>query len=448
MRIGLSLIALGLAGIVIKHFELSDPILRAVGVFPATEQDEILEAHRKSQTKPDRLPAVALTEGNSSDWPEYRGRNRDGIVIGPPISRDWKAKPPKQLWKQPVGGGFAAFSVAGNVAVTIEQRRDREAVVCYDTETGHERWLHDYQCLFRESSGSGPRATPTIAGADVFSMGATGRLVCLDTATGKHKWSVETLDKNKNLIWGMAGSPLVLEQLVVVGPGAQVEGGATLVAYERTTGREAWRSGHAQTGYSSPMLATLAGKSQIVFFDAGSVAGYDPLNGRLLWQFPWPTGQGINVAQPLMLEGDCIFLSSSYGFGCGLIRIKNEGGEWKAEEIWKNTAMHCKFTSPVFFQGHFYGLDEGILVCVDEKTGKRKWKDGRYGHGQLLLTGDLLLILSDTGQLVLVEATPAAHHELAKIPALEGKTWNCPVLVDGRVYVRNETEMACYDLRQ
>jgi outer membrane protein assembly factor BamB len=452
MRSRLRWIVLGAAvgGLLLVALYRKDELLRVIGFTPPSPHDEILEAHRRQQQagRADLAP-IELANDRPVDCPGYRGRLRDGVVTGPPLARDWKARPPRLLWRQPVGGGFAAVAVVGNVAVTIEQRRNQEAVVCYDTATGQERWAYPYAASFRSGqSDAGPRATPTIEGEDVYSLGAAGRLVCLEVATGRPKWSVEILKGNKNLIWGMSGSPLVYDQLVVVNPGAQVgaAAGGSLVAYDRSTGQVAWQAGTTQAGYSSPMLATLSGRRQVLLLDAAQLAGYDAATGSQLWQFPWNTQQGINVAQPLVLDGDRIFISSGYSVGCALVHVAETGGRWTAEAVWQNTAMHCKFTSPVAYQGFVYGLDEGILVCVDVQTGKRQWKAGRYGHGQLLRTDDLLLVLAESGELVLVEATPKGHHELGRIQALEGRTWNPPVLVDGKAYLRNDAVMACYDL--
>ncbi len=353
------------------------------------------------------------------------------------------------LWRQPVGGGYAAFAVAGNAAVTIEQRRDREAIVCYDATTGRERWLHDYSAHFTESlGGDGPRATPTIADGAVFSLGASGQLACLDLATGKMRWDVNILEDDDNVPWGMSGSPLVYDQLVVVNPGTQrsTAAGRAVVAYDRATGRQVWRAGSTKAGYSSPMLADLAGVRQLLLLDGEILAGYDPQTGGELWRFPWETYQDINVAQPVALDGDRIFISSGYDKGCAMLRLTESAGKWKVETLWQNRNMRCKFTSPVAYQGFLYGLDEGILSCIDQETGKRRWRDGRYGHGQMLVADDLLLILSESGKLVLVEATPEGHHELGSIGTLDGKTWNNPALADGKAFVRNSEEMACYEL--
>jgi outer membrane protein assembly factor BamB len=411
--------------------------------------DRVLEAHRRQQAA---LAAPVVAEpspAKATDFPEYRGRQRDGIVHGPALARDWKTHPPRLLWRQPIGGGYAAFAVAGHVAVTIEQRRDSEAVVCYDTATGGEFWVHAYPAHFSESlGGDGPRATPTIADGEVYSLGATGRLVCLDLKSGQLKWGVNILQDNENVPWGMSGSPLVYDQLVVVNPGVQRSSASAkaVVAYDRANGRPVWSTGDSKAGYSSPMLATLGGRRQVILLDGAGLAGYDSQSGNELWRFSWPTFQDINVAQPVVLDGDRIFISSGYDKGCALIHVAESAGKWSVSPLWQNKSMRCKFTSPVAFQGFLYGLDEGILTCVDQETGERKWRDGRYGHGQLLRAADLLVILSETGKLVLVEATPAGHHELGSIPALEGKTWNNPALADGKAFLRNSEEMACYDL--
>ena len=412
-------------------------------------RDLSLEANRRQQAAVTAPVAIELSGLKETDFPEYRGRQRDGIVHGPALIRDWKTQPPRLRWRQPVGGGYAAFAVAADLAVTIEQRRDREAVVCYDTATGRELWVHDYPAHFTERlGGDGPRATPSIADGSVFSLGATGRLVCLDLSSGKLTWQVDILKDNENLPWGMSGSPLVYDQVVVVNPGSQrtTAAGRAVVAYDRATGRQVWSTGSTKAGYSSPMLVTLAGRRQILLLDGELLAGYDPQSGRELWCFPWQTFQDINVSQPVVSEGDRVFISSGYGKGCALLKIVESAGNWKVETLWQNQSMHCKFTSPVAYKGFLYGLDEGILTCLEEKTGQRKWRDGRYGHGQLLLADDLLVIQSETGKLVLVEATPEGHHELGSIPALEGRTWNTPALADGKAYLRNSEEMACYEL--
>jgi outer membrane protein assembly factor BamB len=410
-------------------------------------RDERLEAHRRQQTKLE--PTAAKPADPAFDFPGYRGRNRDGIVTGPTLVRDWAKQPPRQIWRQPVGRGYAGFAVVGNSAVTIEQRREEEAVVCYNTATGGERWAHSYPASFTESlGGPGPRATPTIADGRVYSLGAMGHLVCLELATGNKVWTADILKSDsENVRWGMSGSPLVFDQMVVVNPGTQTADMANraLLALDRDSGKEIWAAGSHPTGYCSPMLVNLAGRRQIVIFDGNGLAGHDPASGKELWRYEWITMQGINVAQPIVLDGDRLFISSGYGVGCAMLKITESP---KPTLVWDNKLMRCKFTSPVLHKGFLYGLDEGILVCLDSQTGERRWRDGRFGHGQLLLQDDLLVILSETGELALVEATPEQYRRLGGVQALKGRTWNYPALAGGRVYVRNDQEMACYDLTE
>jgi outer membrane protein assembly factor BamB len=413
--------------------------------------DDILEAHRKQQGPASASSSQSIASSLSTDFPEYRNTLRDGVVQGPSLARDWSKHQPRELWRQPSGGGYGGFAVRGDCAVTLEQRRGTEALVCYDGTTGYERWVFAYAASFTEPlGGPGPRATPTIADNRVYSLGATGMLVCLDLSTGKPLWSVNILDDNDNIRWGMSGSPLVYDNVVVVNPGSQrpTAEGRALVAYDRASGAEVWRSGKAKAAYASPMLATLAGERQIIILDAEGLAGFDPGSGKELWRYGWRTEMDINVAQPLVLPGDRIFISSGYHHGCMVVQIAHDAGEWSAKGVWPDAkkTLKCKFTSPVLYQGHIFGLDEGVLTCIDAKTGERTWRQGHYGHGQILLSGDLLLVLSETGKLVLVEATPSAHHELGSEQALASKTWNYPALSQGRVYIRNDQEMACYSL--
>jgi outer membrane protein assembly factor BamB len=392
-------------------------------------------------------PLTGLAGDRPTDYPGYRGARRDGVVEGPELTA------PRPVWRHPCGGGYAGFAVAGNALVTIEQRGDREAVVCYDTETGGQRWVHDYPAHFKEQlGGDGPRATPTIADGAVYSVGATGKLVRLDAATGKLAWERDILEDNANIQWGMSGSPLVYDRFVVVNPGNQKKTAVTygaVTAFDRQTGEPVWNAGDTRAGYSSPMLATLAGKRQVLLFDGEGIGGYDADKGTGLWHIEWKTNQGINVAQPIVLPGDRVFVCSGYEVGCDMLKVTQGGGEPPVKSTWgdkKNRKMRCQFTSPVADDRFLYGLDMGVLVCLDQATGERKWRGERYGHGQLLRTGGQLLILAEDGDLALVRATGDGPNEVWRVHALEGKTWNYPALAGGRAYVRNDHEMACYDL--
>jgi outer membrane protein assembly factor BamB len=377
----------------------------------------------------------------------YLGTNRNGVVEGMKLDREWSTHPPQQLWRQPIGLGWSSFCISGGRAYTQEQRGDNELVVCYELTTGHVLWAHTNQARFSEAlSGDGPRATPTLFGGRLYAFGGTGVLNCLDAGTGQLFWSRDVLKENSlpNLPFGKSTSPLIYDELVVVSGG--MTNGSTLLAYHLENGSPAWRAGADKSSFSSPVLATLAGKRQIVSINAGSASGHDPATGDVLWNYVWP-GDWPKCTQPIILEPDRVFLSASFNAGCMLLQIGAAAdGKLSVAEKWKNRNMKSEFSNIVNREGFAYGLDDGILACIDLATGERKWKEGRYGHGQVLLINDLLLVQTEKGPVALVEATPACFRELAQIPALGAKTWNVPAVGGGCLLVRNDLEAACYKL--
>ncbi len=393
------------------------------------------------------------TDISPDDFPRYRNSNLDSVAQGPELNSDWKANPPKTPWKaQPCGGGYAAFSIAGNIAATIEQRGSSEVVAAYDFSTGTELWNHPWIARhFDPLGGEGPMASPTFDNDLIYAMGGTGHFACLDSKTGKPQWEKELLEDNKNIQWGMSGSPLIYKGLVIVNPGEQTgkQLNRAIRAFDKTTGELRWQTGNNRAGYCSPMVVNLLDTEMLLIFDGAEIAAYDPLNGYKLWARPWITNQGINVAQPIPIGNDRLFISSSYGVGCGLLKLSKNNNTFSQEELWHNFNLRCRFTSPVLYENYIYGLDEGMLVCLDPIDGKRKWKGDRYGQGQLLRQGNKLIIQAENGNLVMVEANPLQFRELGKFKALSGdKTWNCPTLARGFAFLRNHNEMACFDLRK
>jgi outer membrane protein assembly factor BamB len=392
------------------------------------------------------LPDVEATPPPSTrDWIRFRGTGMDGRYQSGEIATEWPAGGLPLLWKQPVGGGYASFVVAGGRAFTIEQRRDQEVAAAYDLKTGREIWTRAWTAEFRETlGGDGPRATPTWDEGRVYVLGATGELKVLDEASGEVHWERDILEDAGavNLTWGMSGSPLIVDEKVVVLPGGP--NGSSVVAYDKGTGRTIWRSLDDQQAYVSPMLVTLAGARQILVVGASRAMGVSAEDGSLLWEHPWVTNQGINVAQPLLLDENRIFLSAGYGHGAEVVEVTRGESGFSVRPVWSNTRMKNKFTSSVLHQGHIYGLDEAILACLDASTGDLKWKGGRYGYGQLVFASGHLVVLTERGELVLVEATPEGHRERAMFPAIEGKTWNHPAIADGVLLVRNANEMAAF----
>jgi outer membrane protein assembly factor BamB len=418
------------------------PALAASAQPGAVTADAPAPASMKSTT-----PADPRSPGTSY-WNGFRGPQRNGTYDQQPVQTAWAAAGPRLLWKQPIGGGYASFAVARGRAFTIEQRGAQEVVAAYDVLTGRELWTNGWTATFRESmGGDGPRATPAWADGLVFALGGTGEFRALDEATGRVLWRTNILEDAgaQNLQWGMSASPLVVDDTVVVLPGGA--GGRSVVAYSRRDGQRVWSALDDQQSYSSPMLTEIAGVRQLVVFSAARVAGLIPGTGEVLWEYPWKTDYDVNASQPVILPGNRVFLSSGYGHGAVMIEVTRSEPKWSVREVWRNIRMKNQFSSSLLHEGYLYGLDEAILACLDAATGDVKWKGGRYGYGQVLLASDHLIVLTESGELALVRATPEGHREVARVPAIEGKTWNHPAINDGYLLIRNGTEMAAFDLR-
>jgi len=414
---------------------------------------------RWKQPRDSALAIKQATTGNTSaaatqpivqtthDYPQFLGPHRNCTVSGPPLARDWKAQPPQLIWRQPIGTAWSGFVTAGDFAVTQEQRGEEELVVGYDLPSGRPLWVHADNAHYNTTiAGEGPRATPTIVSNRVYALGATGILNCLDLVTGKLIWTKDIIKDNHSRVngWGMSGSPLIFDKLVVVSAGGPND--RSLVAYDTATGDFVWGGGSDGAGYSSPLPATLAGVAQILIFNSGGIAAHETSRGKILWEYPW-SKENPHVAVPVILPGDRVLVSSGYGTGSELLQImKDEDEKWSATKLWKSIRLKAKFTNVVYHDGFIYGLDDGILACLDATTGNQKWKDGRYGHGQVILVGDVLLVMAENGEVVLMEPVPEEHRELARFSALNGKTWNPPALAGDLLLVRNDKEAACYRL--
>jgi len=381
-------------------------------------------------------------DANALRLGDFLGPKRDGIVPGPKLISDLGKSKPTEVWRRPVGGGYASCVLAGGLAVTIEQRGNEEVVVAYELASGNERWTMAYPAHFKESlGGNGPRATPTIADNEVFALGASGHLFALDLATGTEKWKTNILKDASadNVQWGMCGSPLVAVDKVIVNPGGTQSHG--LIAYDRKTGKPVWNAGSSKAAYATPVLATILGQEMVLIFDAAGTAAHDLQSGKELWRFPFTSTNGINVAQPLALPGDQVFVSAGYDAGSIVLQIKKEDEKWSATPVWQNKRLKCKMSSAIYYDGYLYGMDDGVMACLDAKTGERKWKGGRYGHGQILLRDNLFIIMGEAGELIFVAADPKTHRELAKLPMLPGgKAWNAPALAGNMLLLRNHFE--------
>ncbi len=391
-------------------------------------------------------PAMSEPGVRRVEWPGFRGPERDGIIRGVRIETDWSKSPPVALWRRPIGPGWSSFAVRGDLAYTQEQRGEHEVVSCYRLTTGEPVWRHrDAARFYAPEGGPGPLGTPTVHNGRVYTFGATGIVNALDAGNGTVMWSRNAGTDTGAKIpgWGFASSPLVVNDVVIVAASGR------LVAYDLATGNPRWVRTTGGGGYSSPHLATIDGLPQIVLLSGGGVTSVAPADGTVLWQHSWM--EGVSIVQPAMApDGTVLIAGGDTMGGAGIRRLAVAHGPsgWTVDERWTSRGLKPYFNDFVVHKGHAFGFDGNILSCIDLADGNRKWKGGRYGSGQLLLLPDqdVLLVLSDQGELALVSATPDKFTEVARFKAIEGKTWNHPVLVGDVLLVRNGEEMAAFRL--
>jgi outer membrane protein assembly factor BamB len=389
--------------------------------------------------------SLALTN-TAPEWPGFRGPNRDSIVRGIRLDTNWTQRAPSEVWRKPVGPAWSSFAVHSDRFYTQEQRGEDEVVSCYRLADGEPVWMHRDLIRFYESNaGPGPRATPTLHNGRVYTLGAKGTVNALDAATGKAIWSRDAAAETGQKVpeWGFAGSPVVVEDRVIVALAGQ------LLAYDLATGAPRWQGPPGGGGYSSPHLAKLGGVPQILLLRGARTISLAPADGSLLWDYKWQPA--VSIVQPAFTpEGDVLVAAGDAMGGIGMRRLAITRGPsgWTAGERWTSRGLKPYFNDFVVHEGHAYGFDGSILACIDLADGQRVWKGGRYGHGQLLLLADqdLLLVLSERGEVALAPATPEDFVELAKFPAIKGKTWNHPVVVGDLLLVRNAEEMAAFRL--
>lgn len=385
-------------------------------------------------------------------WPGFRGADRDNVVRGVTIGTDWSSDPPKEIWRRPVGPGWSSFALVDGHLCTQEQRDEDEVVVCYDADTGEPIWLHAYSARFWEAMGGvGPRATPTYHDGRLYVLGATGILNCLDLATGQPIWTRDITEDTGAEVpdWAFSSSPLVVGDLVIVHAAGAPDGEAA-IAYDLATGEPRWTGEAPGASYSSPHLVVIDEVPQAVLITGDGAFGLAPESGELLWKHDWPMGGGgSRVVQPALTADGGILIGTSFGVGTRKVEVSSDGaGGWTVEERWTSRGLKPYYNDLVVHEGAAYGFDGNILAAIDLDTGERAWKRGRYGNGQVLVLPDqdLLVVISEKGELVLVRATAAEFEEIARLQVLDGKTWNHPIIANGVIYLRNAKEMAAYRL--
>lgn len=415
---------------------------------PTVEETYLADRAKLAEKAPSPGEASGEVIAGDGDWTAFRGPLRNGEARGLEIATDWSETPPELVWRQRIGPAWSSMLVVGGRLFTQEQVGDEEAVLCLDALTGERIWSHNDKTRWWDSQGgAGPRGTPGFADGALYTQGGTGILNCLDAATGKVRWSREVAkDTEAPLpIWGFSSSPLVVDDVVIAFAGGKNDHG--LVAYKIADGTPAWHAATGPISYSSAQPITLDGETQVLFMSDGGLIAVAPSSGKLLWKHDAP-GNGVwRATQPAALGTDQVLFGSE-DLGTICLQVRREGDDWQAKKLWSSKSLKPAYNDFVLYDGVAYGFDGGIFSAMDAASGKRRWKGGRYGHGQVLLLADqgLLLVAAESGEVALVSASPDKYRELARFQAIEGKTWNHPAIAHGCLYIRNDQEIACYRL--
>jgi outer membrane protein assembly factor BamB len=388
----------------------------------------------------------------AGDWPQFLGPSRNGVSNETGLLRSWPKEGPPVLWEKKIGGGFSGPAIAGERLILFHRIGDEEVTQCLDAATGNERWTFRYATAYQDDFrfDDGPRATPLIAGKHVYTLGAEGRLHCLELETGKKVWDRRLNDDYRvpKGFFGVATSPLLEGDILLINIGGK---GAGIVGLNRETGKEVWRATDHEASYSSPVGATIDGVRHALIFTRDGIVSLNPADGQVRFSKRWRSRMhaSVNAATPVVV-GSEVFFSACYDTGAIVISARKDG----FDEVWKsNDAMSNHYGTSIHRNGALYGFDgrqeEGArLRCVEWKTGKVLWTREGFGCGSMILADGNLIVLSEEGELVLVEATPKAYSEKARAVVL-GKPCRAPIaLANGRLYARDSKKLVCWNLKR
>jgi len=405
---------------------------------------------QQNDAKVQELAQQSLGESAApmSDWPQWRGPNRDGVALVERLA-DWPSDGPARIWEKPAGEGPAGVVIAKGRLFTMVREDDRESVVCWNAATGSEIWRYSYLCAYANEYGSGPRSTPTVDGDFLYAVGASGMMHCLK-AFGNQAEIVWTKDLALTFgaavpKWGCSFSPLVEGDRVFIQPGGPA--GNALAALDKRTGEIVWKKHDDEPSYSSPIAATFHGERQILFFTASRLISVEPGSGEKLWDYAWPSDQQCNIATPIVVQ-DYVFISSAHGRGCAVLHVEKHDGQWQPVLVYNHRRMRNHFSTCVRNRDHLYGFDQDMLACMNFRTGEICWKERGFGKGSLILAGAHLLVLGENGKAALLEASPDGYREKASFTfSTSGRCWSLPAIADGRLYLRDQAKIVCFDLK-
>ncbi|MEI7698635.1 MAG: PQQ-binding-like beta-propeller repeat protein [Planctomycetia bacterium] len=393
----------------------------------------------------------------AGDWPQFLGPARNGVSSETSLIDQLPPGGPKVAWRTPLGTSMSGIAVSQGLAVTLFQTETEQFVVALDAASGREKWKTSVAPVFENGMGNGPRSTPAINGDQIFAFTGEGILVALARDSGKTLWSVNVPRTLEGVPaeYGVACSPIVTDTSVIVQSGTTQ---AAVAAWDRKTGKLLWKSGSGNAGYSSPVLMTLADVTQLVVFDATGASGLDPAGGSTLWSFPFPTEYDCNTASPVRISENELLISAGENHGAVILQLKKTTDGLTAESVWsslgKDSQLRAEWQTPVVLDGHLYGLDNSgsagpitNLVCIRLADRKTVWQKARFGKSNLILADGRLWISTMKGELVVVQATPEKFQELGRSTVLE-TTRQAPALAEGFLFLRDDKEVVCLDLRQ
>ena len=389
--------------------------------------------------------SAEAADHSTAEWAQWRGPNRDGISSETGFLKNWSPEGPKVLWHIPLGAGYSGISIAQGKVYTMCAEGSDEYVICLDASNGKEVWRFRSGAKFTEQRGDGPRSMPTVHGDSVFALGAEGKLYALDASDGTKLWAHNFVEEfgSKIPTWGFSSSPLIEGDLVLVEAGGK--DGQAIIAFNKKSGDVVWTTHTDEVGYSSPIPIDFGGVRQIIFLTSKTLLSVAPEDGQIYWKYPWP--EGINIATPIFIPDDKIFISASYDKGAVLLKMMTDEEGIGVEEVWKSRVMKNHFNSSVLQGDYLYGFDNAILTCIEVNTGEEQWRQRGFKKGSLLLADGYLIILGEGGKLALAEANPNEYNEKALFQLFDDKCWTVPTLAGGKLYIRNQKEMVCLDLR-
>ena len=404
------------------------------------------------------LLAIQSATLTAADWPQFLGPDRNGISAETGLIDSFPSDGPEVVWRAPLGVGMANVAVADGSVVTLYQDSRHQYVVSLDEKTGKEQWKTDVASAYQNGQGHGPRATPTIRNGMIYVFTGDGVLAALDSKNGKLQWNVNTLDElgGKVADYGMSSSPLLVDKTVVVHVGGRT---GTVAAFNIADGKLVWQASRGSAGYSSPVLMNLAGAKQIVTIVGAAVLGINPADGNVLWQYDYQTDYDCNTASPVQLSDDRLLISAGENHGSTILQVTRKGYNVGVKAVWeslgKSSVLRAEWQTPALIDGHLFGMDNmgsagpiTNLVCVRVSDGKQVWMKPRFGKSNLTLADGKLFISNMAGELILVKASTDAFVEISRAPILQKQTRQAPVIANGRLYLRDDNEVVCLNVKK